>query len=524
MAGTPPRSDPPGDPDRAAADVGASGLGDPPDSAEDQWTYWVRWPDLDGDEPRGSALPTGDLHVHRVCRVLPSRTAREPGGPDNFEFISGTPRWVLRHTPLVILTVGLVFAISAEFSPSVQGLSSILSVVSPENTLLAAAAVLPWPILVWLLATAGILDGRDLSKALVVYGTGLLLVVGTGFSFLLVSLAEDPSALPDNIVYTSGYLLTLFVGGHLLYEGLLKIESLIVNFGKRDVVKNRAAYEAFVAELNDALHRQFLQDDLATVLPGRLGERVRAFGARRVDLPTSHVFAALFSLQFAAVWAIRDGPQNLDFAVTLAGNTLLNVVIAAATFQFLVLIRYFNLLLNDDFVSEAGERVGLRSEPFHFDGRAGFSDLGRFAIRINVILIVGGLYLVYRLYVQGGRAVGAAGLTGLGDVELLLWTFSYLVPVLAYALAAGAWLYYSYWAMHAKMERDREHHCLRFQGTRKDRDGEVPAVGDPMDAFETGPDWSYIMDTPTWPVNNQRLVSMASGTVSPVLLILPSLL
>jgi hypothetical protein len=507
------------------ADGGSTGRGQPDE--DELWTHWVRWPDIDETQftEYGNPLPRGDIHIHRVCRLLPSWSTKEGGGPDNFEFISGTPRWLLRHTPLVVLVVGMVFLVSAELSPEVQGISAILSVVSPENSVLLAAALLPVPVLVWLLSSAGILDARDLGKAVVVYGTGLLLVVGTGFSFLLVWAAEDPAALPDNIVFASGYLLTLFVGGHLLYEGMLKIEFLFANLGRRDIIKSEShVYEAFLEELNEALHRDFLRDDLAAVLPGRAGRWARALGERTVGVSTSHVFAVLVSLQFGVLWGVQDGPQNLDFAVTLAGNVVLNVLIVIAAFQFLVVIAYFNRLLRNEFVTEAGERVNLTSEPFHYDGRAGFGDFGRFAIQINIILIVAALYCVYRLYVQGGRVLGAEGMMGLGDVELLLWAFSYLVPVLGLALAAGAWVYYSYWAMHRKMERDREHFCLRYQGKAEDVEGEAPAVGDRMDSFESGPDWECVQNTPTWPVNNQRLVSMVSGTLSPVVLMLPSLL
>ena len=526
MAGERPEAGGPPDPGGPAGDGGRPGagpVGGGVPGGDQQWTHWVRWPEVDEDVQRGNRpLPTGDLHIHRLCRLYPTREVKAPGGPDRFEFISGTPRWLLRHTPLVVLVVAVVFAVAAELNPAVQGLSAILSVVRPENTLLLVAGLLPWPVLVWLLSSAGVLNGRDLSKAVVVYGLGLLLLVGTGFSALLVVAAEDPSTVPPNIVFTSGYLLTLFVGGHLLYESLLKIESLFVSLGTRDIVKNEDAYDDYLDSLNDALHRDFLRDDLGQVLPGRLGERTRAM-AERVTVPSSHVFAVLFSLQFGAVWVIGDGPQDLNATVTIVLEVGLNVLVTIAAFQFLVLVRYFHRLLENDFVSAAGERVNLTTEPFHYDGRAGFSDLGRFAIQINLILILGGLYLVYRLYVQGGRALGAGGITSLADVDLVLWLFSYLVPVLALALAAGAWTYYSYWAMHKKMERDREAHCVRFQGTRKNRDGEVPAVGDPMDAFETGPDWSYLMATPTWPLNNQRLLSMVSGTLSPVLLVLPTL-
>lgn len=489
------------------------------------WTHWVRWPEIgDHDATKyASPLPSSDIHIHRYCRLLPSRRAREDGGP-NFEFISGTPRWLLRHTPLVILVVGLVFLVSAELSPQVQGISAITSVVLPSNPLLLAALVVPGPVLVWLLASSGILDVRDVGKAIVVYGLGLFLLIGTGYSFLLVATAENPATLPDNIVFTSGYLLTLFVGGHLLYEGMLKIEYLFANLGDRDIVKNEDAYEEFLDAMKDALRRDFLRDDLPTVLPGRAGEWIRKEETDRTPIPTSHVFGVLVSVQFGVLWAFQNGPQNLDFSVTLIGNVALNILIVTATFQFLVVIAYFNRLLTNDFVASDGSRVDLTSEPFHFDGRGGFKDLGRFAIQINVILILAALYCVYRLYVQGGRVVGAGGLTELAGEEAVMWAASYLVPVLALGLAGGAWLYYSYWAMHQKMERDREYLCLKYQGDWVDRDGEVPAVGDKMEDFTIGPDWTYVQTTPTWPVNNQRLVSMVSGTLSPVLLMLPSLL
>lgn len=100
----------------------------------------------------------------------------------------------------------------------------------------------------------------------------------------------------------------------------------------------------------------------------------------------------------------------------------------------------------------------LTCEPYHPDGHGGYRDVGKFATRVNILLILAGFYVIYRLYVQGSRVAPAEMAPGMAPaVGGAIWLASFVVPMVAYAIAAVAWLYYSFWHIHLRMLREREH-------------------------------------------------------------------
>jgi hypothetical protein len=495
-----------------------------PRPVDDRRTNWVRW--TDGND---------DLHFHRITRVRPalqvtdrfpyidlfpeeaeerstgSKPAFVPNGegddqgdrvfpqgdaPDGvetaeFEFISGFPRQILRHTPLVILLSTVFLFASAEFVPGVTGLSTFLPALTGANLGLIAVSLALWPPLIWALSTADMLSIQEFVDALVTYGLVVALGAGVGLSLYLPTTVDHPRMLDPNVVFLSGYLLTLLIGGMLLYDAVLKIEHLFVAIGKHDVVGNEQRYPSFLSKLSAAL-------------------RVEVAGIR-----SSHVFGVLFASQFAIVWIIGNGPQDLNFLPGLAINVFLDVILVIATFQFLVLVQYFHRLMN---FTDSFADVELTYQPFHVDGHGGFRDLGRFALHINVIIIIAGLYLAFRLFVQGGRALPPGGIPGFEtDIAMVIWTANYMVPVVAYALAAGSWLYYSFWQMHRKMSHEKES-LFSGQGTR-DLDVERDAAaGDPVTRFPDGPDWESYTLAPTWPVDPSQLKSIVTGNLVPLVI------
>jgi hypothetical protein len=473
-------------------------------------TLWIRWTD-------GGT----DLHLHRVCDLLPRvrltgtppfvsvrpedgerptfvpvRGDEEATEPVQFRFLTGLPRQLLRHVPLVIVTALIVLLVGAEFTPGVDGLTVLVPSLRGENVLLFGLFLLITPLMLWLFSAVDVLEPREVLPAAATYGLLAVLAGGVGVSVLLTVIADHPSETPPSVVFVSGYLLTLLVGGQLLYEAILRIEHLFVKLGRRtgDIVDDERAYRRFLTDLHDGL------------------------GASAFGLGPSRLFGVLFAAQFAMIWIIGGGARELGFGVGLAVNFALDAVLATIFFQFLVLIRYFNRLLN-----ATGEYadVGITYQPFHVDGHGGFRDLGQFAMRINVIFILGGLYLVYRLYIIGGRALPVEGLAGFADPVLLsIWVISFVGPVAAYALGVVAWGYYSFWTMHAKMVRDKHALARRYQGngSRPDVD-RTPAAGDGMETFDAseGPAWSALNAAPTWPVDVTRLKSLITGNALPLL-------
>ncbi len=474
-------------------------------------TLWIRWTD-------GGT----DMHLHRVCDLVPRvrltgslpfvavepedgerptyvpvRGEDDAAEPVQFRFLTGVPRQLLRHVPLVILTALVILLVAAEFTPGVDGISVLVPSVRGENVLLFGVFVLIAPVMLWLFSRVDVLEAREFAAAALTYGLIAVLAAGVGVAVLLTLLADHPSETPPSVVFVSGYLLVLLVGGQLLYEATLRIEHLFVKLGSRggDIVDDDRAYRRFLTDLHDGL------------------------AASTFGLGPSRLFGVLFAAQFAIIWLIGGGPQELGFEVGLAVNFVFNAVLATIFFQFLVLVRYFNRLLNA--TGEYGD-VGISYQPFHVDGHGGFRDLGRFALRINIILMLGGLYLVFRLYIIGGRALPVEGLAGFSDPILLsVWLISFVGPVGAYAFGVGAWGYYSFWTMHAKMVRDKHALARRYQGMKSrpavDR---TPAAGDDIEAFDEsdGPEWAALVAAPTWPVDVNRLASLVTGNALPLVL------
>ena len=484
---------------------------DRPIADADLGSLWIRWTD------GGTAL-----HLHRICEIvpqvslgrsppfvhvepeagerptfLPVRDGVEGDEPIQFRFLRGLPRQLLRHVPLVVAVAALVLVVGAEFTPGVEGISALLPTVGGRNAVLFGVFLLLSPLMLWLFASVDVLEAREFPAALLIYGLVVALAAGVGVSILLSVLAGHPSKTPPNVVFMAGYLLVLLVGGQLLYEATLRIEHCFVKLGRRegDIVGDERAYREFLTDLQDGLD--------ASVL----------------GLSPSRVFGGLFAAQFAIIWVIGSGPQTLGYGLGLVVNFVFNAVLATVFFQFLVLVRFFNRLLN---ATDEYAAVDLTYQPFHVDGHGGFRDLGRFATRMNVILTLGGLYLVYRLYVVGGRQLSSAGLAGFQDPVLLsVWLISFVGPVLAYALGAGAWGYYSFWTMHTKMVRDKHALVRAYQGTQsRPAADRTPAAGDDIETFgdSAGPEWAALTAAPTWPLDVNTMVSLLSGNAIPLLL------
>lgn len=488
---------------------------DRPDDPDSLDSLWIRWTD-----------GRSDLHLHRICEVVPQVTLSwtwpfvhpkpegdnppvfEPVRSDGtaadeveFRFVSGLPRQLLRHVPLLILVATVAMFASPEVVPGVDvaGLSAIVPQLTGSNAALFALFVAIGPVLLWLLTEVDVIGMQEIPSASVVYGLVGFLGLGILLSLYFVATADHPSQVDRNVILTSGYLLTLLLGGMVLYEATLRIEHLFVTVGERDndIIDNPQEYRRFLTDLSDAVDEDPI---FGLVRPSRL-------------------FGVVFAFQFLIVWTLGAGPQNLNYSVGLVVNFGLNAVLVTVVFKFFILVRYFNKLMNER--KEYGE-IGLHYEPFHIDGYGGFRDFGRFATRINVILTLAGVYLVYRLYIIGGLEFPTEGVAGFTDPFVLTtWFISFIGPVAAYALGVGAWGYYSFWSMHVKMERDKQLLARRFQGQRGDWDlDRTPSAGDTIDSFEhcSGPNWSAFRAAPTWPLDVNKMVSLISGNAVPLLL------
>jgi len=514
--------------DDGRADAGDVGVGTDEEGASGghpaalrHGTVWRRWTD-------GGV----DLHLHRACEVVPRverleewpyvRVGEARGDPPTFtplrdgadeaatdedvkfRFLTGVPRQLLGHVPLVVLLATVLLFGGAELTAEVGGVSDLVPVVDGTNALLFGVFLATLPAMFWLLSRGEVLGHHDAIKALVVYGLAAFLGVSVALSIVLVLLADHPGEVDPNVVVTAGYLLVLLVGGLLLYEGTLRLEHMLVSLPDQhgDVVDDERAYRRFLTRL----HHDLTGRSVLGVHPSRL-------------------FGVVLAAQFAIFWLIGSGPQNLGYVPGLVVNFALNAVLATVVFQFFVLVRHVHGLFGP--VDRYGGRA-LLYQPFHIDGHGGFRDFGKFATRINVILTFGGLYVVYRVYVVGGRGLPTGGVAAFEDPILLtVWFVSFAGPVVAYALGAGAWGYYTFWSMHAKMVRDKYELAWRYQGT--DHATEVdraPSAGDRIRSFDAagGPEWGALRSAPTWPLDVNIMLSLASGNVIPLLIPVASVL
>lgn len=439
------------------------------------------------EETRGSA--SGEI------RYLPTRTD-EPSGDTVFEgFFSGTVRTALQYTPFVVAVLALVFVVSAELSPSVGGIGVYLTSVSSVPVPILAVGTAVWVVLIYLVVGTGLVSGRELVRVAGVVGLLSLLALGTAGSIYLVVTADHPSKLPPNIVYTSGYLLTILLGGLLTYDGMLRTEYLFNNLDEKLIVEDEGKY---------ATYRKRIAGRLSDTTPLPL------VGA----VPTAVLFAVLLVSQFAGLWLATSGPQHLSFPVTLVGNVVVDLIMAIIYFQLFVLIKAFHDLVTGNVVLENGDGDPVRHDlisyrPFHPDGHGGFRDFGKFATRVNVLLLLGALYVIYRLYVQGARSLPASEVSP-------VWLVNYVGPVVVLIVVGFAWLYYSFWMLHVKMAHERERQYTEQLRTKTGRYGED--IGSVKDHSE----WQEIWQpAPIWPVNARVLVYLVSSSLVPLLLALP---
>ncbi len=368
----------------------------------------------------------------------------------------------------------------------------------------------------WLIVGAGLVSAREIVAVITVYGLIGVLGLGTVVSIYLVLTASDPQSLSPNIIYTSGYLLLTLLGGMFIYDGILRTEYLFNNLEEKLIVEDTDSYTKYKEHIRNSLRD-------TTYIPF-VGE-----------LPTYLLFAIVLVSQFVGVWLITDGPQHLDLRITLVVNVMFNIVMAIIYFQMFVLINCFHDLITGNVtLNPAGSERNasdtdehktydlLSYHPFHPDGYGGFRDFGRFATRVNGLLLLGGLYVIYRLYIQGARAFPASeiGLTTQPTLELFLWGVSYVVPVVVLIVFAFAWLYFSFWNIHVKMSNEMEEHYTSLL-QQKQKENVRKSIG----SIEDG---KMFKDTrkeaPVWPIDTKMLISSLSSGVLPLVLALPRFL
>lgn len=469
----------------------------------------------------------------------PSRGADGVDEPSEFRFLGGLLRSGIDNAPLIVIGVTILLFGTAELTPGgVDGVSALLTdyqLIEPIAAISGptlAAVVVGWSaILLVIFIYGNLIDPGDLSTALLAYGVIVLLILGTAVSVVLVLTSADPTQLPTNVVFTSGYLLMLLATGWYTCRSMAYTEGLINHLGGKlydpyddggpeegsssRFPRSPGAHHVAEAErgtspLEDApaTYRQFVCD-----LQRDLRKPVGPF-----EIQVAHLFALVVVLPSAYVWWMGTGPQNLGGPtssvtafVTYAANLAFDFVIAVITFKFLVLVKYLHELTTESY--PPGEEDGLRLiyDLRHPDECAGLYDLGDFAMRVNLLLLVALVYLVYRLYVQGLRALPPEVVTDLALRGVPYnWIFGYVGPVFIFTAVVSAWLYYSFWQLHEKMVRDRRRLLETWPERVDDRHGHIRP---------DEPGLEEVRGAPVWPIDNKQLIPLVLANALPAVFV-----
>lgn len=442
----------------------------------------------DEDRPAHSSLWTpwlgGDGPFYQSCAVAPFDRASEGDGEvgqPEAQFTTGLVRLALRNVPVVLLAVLAVYIPMNLVRFTATGRLS-LPAVDESAIVLAVPGVLlgiVWLLLLYRIAAPSFGPSR-IHRSVVFFATALPLAAGTGIA---VAVVVFESATEPAVTVQAGYFLFVLLAGHLVYDGLaLRAEHLFANLGATTVVDSEQ-YERFYADLSAALG--------ATVSIG----------------PVTVSRALAFALALALgpiVLPVMTEPWGPPALVAYAAYSAVTLLVVAVLYEVVVLIAKFTELLRSD---------ALVYQPFHPDEHGGFRDFGRFATRVNVVLVLAGGYVAYRFYAEGVLRIPDAGLDA--PFLALTWSVLYLGPVLAYVALVVFWLYHSFWRMHRRMERGRKR-CLE----ELQRDADDNATG-PREFAEPDTDamvWDALQSAPTWPIKRQGLVGIVLVDAIPAFL------
>ena len=400
--------------------------------------------------------------------------------------------YAFRHAPLLVVVAGTVLTLQAALTP-LNGLEVLIpGTVGLVPAVVGGAVLLYLTMTVLLALIFSSADGDDalrrttvgLVHAGVVYGVFTVLLAGATWSAWTVY-TTPTDALEPNVVYSFGFLLLVYVGGPLVYDGMRRTETLFKELDSTDLLRSRPDRERFTEEF--------------------LPRFDRAFGLTAGPIPVVVLVAVLFVSQFVVVWTISRGPFVLNTPTSLAIVTAIDVAVVVLAVQFVLLVRFLNELLSEDGIT-------LRYMPGHEDDAGGFRDFGRFATRVNSLLVLAGIYLAYRLHVQGTRdPLGPATSVSVTAWDPFVWVLSYTVPVVVYGAVIGVWLYFSFWQIHRKMVRDKRRRIQQERST----EGESREDIETLQTYRAAPEW---------PINDRLLVTVLSIDVISVVLSMLSLL
>jgi hypothetical protein len=253
-----------------------------------------------------------------------------------------------------------------------------------------------------------------------------------------------------------------------------------------------------------------------------------------------HLFAVIVLSQFVLIWSFK-GPIGTGLWSNLLLGVVVDVVVLVGVYNFLVGITFLRDLLKGACETEDGVALEPSYLPFHPDRRGGYADIGKLAMRINLIVILVGAYYAYRAYISGIRTfpqssdlsftplyADLVGIEQTQTLEMVFWVINYLGPVVLYVLVVSVWFYFTFWEFHRNMKKQKKDLILRQQSKRR-ADAETSTERPlPLGDFEDRADWQALYNAPEWPIDTRRLGGLITANFAPVVLavltVLPDLL
>lgn len=485
---------------------------------------WRRW-DLEVEEEEMQEVESlPEKQFFELCPVpfLSGDTIREDESlrPD-IQFIPPAIRLVFRHIPTFILLATVAVVVEAEIRSDVVGISTIFEGVQVAPLLFFG---LLWAGITAVFLKSGIVPRDTFLKSIVVASLAGVLALGTGYEAYYTFSSSVPDGGQPHVSYMSSTLLVALVAGMFAYDLLLKGENMFSKLGKTNIF-DEERYEAFKTELSSDLEE--------------------GIGGVRY----AYIFATLFLLNFFAIWSV-GGPVGLGLVSGLVFTLLIDFVLLFGVFQFLIGITGLRRIMRGQFTVD-GERLEPTYLPYHPDGHAGFGDIGRCAMQINVIMIIVGIFYVWRAYFAGIRNLptlpnpefvpfyadvfGLMGVLGGPGYEWAVWGVNYLLPIAAYLLVVSFWFYYTFWEIHKRMVKGKKDTILDRQSNERERRRvETVSEGDsteqvasaelPVGEYDDRDPWQSLYEAPEWPINTRKLAWIISGNAFPVLFSIPTLI
>lgn len=485
-----------------ADNEGSSTTSEPSHSAANSDALWQRWCPITGPFYQSCAVAGFDAVSDTKLNT------RQGTEKPTLQFCSGLLRLGLRNTPILILIgASLSFALN-QLNDFYLPFGTYLpvNIVSPTVEplyLLGLPFVILWGVLlVRIFRTSISTDEFQIHRTIVFYGTALLLLAGVGVAIYLV-LTNKVTGTRQHISFRAGYFLFIFLEGHLAYDGLaLRGENLLWNLKQSEIV-DKDQYDQFRTQLTQSL----APIELGPVSVPVGGSETTTLGPLRVT--PGLLFAVVLLVPFIPLPILAYQTSHpligrLAYSITV----VFQIFLIGVLFQFVVLVWQFSTLLSGDY---------LDYKPFHPDEHGGYRALGRFATRVNIMLVVAGGYVSYR-FVTGGLPQFRA-ISGESFVELLTWGISFVAPFLVYLAVVILWLYFSFWRMHRQMQRGRREKIQILQQRARDAvdEDEERAETQMEDLNLDAPAWESLRNAPVWPIKRRSLLGIAVLDTLPVL-------